>query len=128
MRAARYSLARRAEAAWILDVCASSRRDRDPDRDPLPSLFTGFVSTTDAQQLVHAHWRSFELASHAFYATCYAPGSDFGDFLANCAEAACLLREGTRLYHQDDHPLWWWDGCKPAIRHAASKAEVPLCP
>lgn len=110
-RACRYSPARRAEAAWILDVCASSRRDRDPDRDQESILFTGFVSITDAQQLVHAHWRSFELASHAFCATCYAPGTDFADFHANCAEAACLLREGMRLYPQDEHQPrpWQWD-------------------
>lgn len=114
-RVHRYSQSRRKEAAWILDICASSRRDPFKWETGL-KLFSGLVGPDDAQWLVHAHWRSFELATIAFYCTFYAGlryhrEGGLESFAYECCESAQRLREGWPIVDnlEDGHPNhWWW--------------------
>ena len=100
----RYSASRREETAWILDICASSRRDRFED-ELEDKLFTGYAKPHDAQWLVDAHWRSHSLATTAFAATFYYPGLSSGSWEDICAEAAQRLREGWRLVDDPAAPV-----------------------
>jgi hypothetical protein len=112
----RYTAARKEEAAWILDVCASSRRSRFDHE--FESAFAGdpgnrFVLPNDLNFMADVHWRSISLATTAFYATSHDPydkgvtyNSGWG---ATWAEAAQRLREGWQLTGDKYCALWKYE-------------------
>lgn len=105
----RYTASRREDAAWILDVCASSRRDPFEWEGAGP-LFTGHVSPTDLSFLLDLHWRSVKLAGTALYATIYDPHRERGlGWAEMLAEAAQRLREGWQLTGNEHCAEWAYE-------------------
>jgi len=109
----RYSPARREEAAWILDICASSRRDRY-EWEWESKLWDGpdgrLVNTRDVSLALDVHWRSVSLADSAFYATFTdGVGNSPFHYESTYLEAAQRLREGWQLTGDKYCPLWKYE-------------------
>jgi hypothetical protein len=106
----RYSKARREDAAHIIDICVSSRRERFED-ELGDRFFSGHISPNDLSFLTELHWRSVKLASTAFYATMYDPHlpNKFDTWEYLWAEAAQRLREGWVLTGDEYCASWAYE-------------------